>query len=275
MPFSGVPGSAAPSRSAAVLTVLLPSPSGSAQPYRNRVYLAEQGVDQRKSLYCIGRLFFNVAPKEVLADLMGLSRATLDRTEITPLPPIARSGTIWSSRCPEYRSTHPFARCMISAIAEKLPLASFTPTMFEPHGRAFTMVSGFMVRPVRVGTWYNRHGILTDSPNCGIMRNQAILGCLVVIRSYQQQSVCSGLSASLERWIASLRAVGTGTRNDRNPLVYYLAGETDHIQMLLVTHGSGLASGAACDDRVGAPLLQSAPLTAVPQVSRNLPLQIL
>ena len=51
--------------------------------------------------------------------------ATLDSTEITPLPPRERRGTIWSS-LPEYKSTLPSDRLIRVAMAEKLPLASFT-----------------------------------------------------------------------------------------------------------------------------------------------------
>ena len=76
--------------------------------------------------------------------------ATLDSTEITPLPPRERRGTIWSS-LPEYKSTLPSDRLIRVAMAEKLPLASLTPTILSTSLHRAAMVSGLMVTPVLPG----------------------------------------------------------------------------------------------------------------------------
>ena len=53
----------------------------------------------------------------------------LDKTEITPLPPIDINGTIWSS-FPQYKSSLPFTRLIVSTALEISPFASFIAQTF-------------------------------------------------------------------------------------------------------------------------------------------------
>ena len=77
--------------------------------------------------------------------------ATLDSTEITPIPPSDMIGTIWSS-LPEYRSTLSPARDISLAICPILPLASLMPTIFSTSVHSLAAVCGWMLHPVRLGT---------------------------------------------------------------------------------------------------------------------------
>ena len=64
---------------------------------RDRVDLGEEGVDEGKSAELELTAAGDVPIEELLHDLVGLTGATFERTEITPSPPRERSGTTWSS----------------------------------------------------------------------------------------------------------------------------------------------------------------------------------
>lgn len=77
---------------------------------------------------------------------------TFDNTEITPIPPRDRIGTIWSS-FPEYTCRFSRQSALISAICDKFPLASLIATMFEIF-ESSRHVSGVILTPVLLGTLY-------------------------------------------------------------------------------------------------------------------------
>ena len=75
-----------------------------------------------------------------------------ERTDITPIPPIDKTGRIWSS-FPEYifkLSPHKWA---ILATWDISPLASFIATIFEIL-ESSKQVSGEIFTPVLLGTLY-------------------------------------------------------------------------------------------------------------------------
>ena len=76
--------------------------------------------------------------------------AILDSTEITPSPPKDKIGTIWSS-FPEYMCKFSRHSALISAIWDKLPLASLMATIFEIF-ESSKHVWGVILTPVLLGT---------------------------------------------------------------------------------------------------------------------------
>ena len=79
------------------------------------------------------------------------SGATLERTEITPFPPIESIGTIISS-LPEYMSISPCVSYMICAAIAISPVASFTPTILSTSFTSFAIVEDSNLQPVLLGT---------------------------------------------------------------------------------------------------------------------------
>lgn len=78
--------------------------------------------------------------------------AMFDKTDITPMPPRERIGTIWSS-LPEYTCKFSRQSALISAIWDRFPLASFIATMLGIFDNS-RQVSGNIFTPVRLGTLY-------------------------------------------------------------------------------------------------------------------------
>lgn len=79
-----------------------------------------------------------------------------DKTEITPIPPKDKIGTIWSS-FPEYIFKFSLHREAILAICEILPDASFIATIFSIFDNS-KQVSGLILTPVLLGTLYKMIG---------------------------------------------------------------------------------------------------------------------
>ena len=91
-----------------------------------------------------------------------LAGATFDHTEITPIAPIAISGTTIPSS-PEYRSILPSVRYINCDACATLPVASLIATTFSTSLKIFAAVSGRILHPVLPGTLYMMIGNFVHS----------------------------------------------------------------------------------------------------------------
>ena len=83
-----------------------------------------------------------------------------------------------------------------------------------------------------------------------IVSNKAFLSCLIIIRSYYQQSVCSVRCSFLRHHDCSLCAVGTCSCDNRNTFVYFINCKFNRLEMLSMCHSCRLTCSTADNDRI-------------------------
>ena len=87
--------------------------------------------------------------------------------------------------------------------------------------------------------------------DCGKVCNQTLLCCFIVIRRNEKKSVHAVFFCFLRQINCCLRAVGAGSCNYRDSVIYFFHGIFDGIQMLLMGQGRSLTGGSADNDGVG------------------------
>ena len=90
----------------------------------------------------------------------------------------------------------------------------------------------------------------------GKMRNQSLLGRLVVVGRHMEESVRPQAGRQLGPGHRVGGVVAARPGNDRNPMVYLLYHKGDHLGVFLLGEGRGFAGGAAGDDRINTALDQ-------------------
>ena len=88
----------------------------------------------------------------------------------------------------------------------------------------------------------------------GIMTDQTVLCCFIIIRSYDKQSVYAALLSFLGKLHSGIGCVGTGSCDHRDTSVYLLCNNCDTLRMLFLCQCGCFTCSSAYDDGICAML---------------------
>ena len=117
----------------------------------------------------------------------------------------------------------------------------------------FCQISNRLRRHIYTGTSLN---IIKDDRNLYRIGNgckmcdQTFLGCFIIIRRYQQQTICAVFFRFLRQIDRGLSTIRTSTCDHRDSSSYFLNRKTDGFQMLLMSQRGRLTSSSTDDDRI-------------------------